>query len=144
MTNFQTIVSVSIMSVFLLSAVYMSFKLKKTLQQDRIVPIDNTNVARILQLTKQYIIRKMQEVILQLTVYVTFVIIYTTTVKLEQPSLTIIRFTGAMLITTFIGKIVVIYAASSKIEKIKNLSSTDDKIRALDKFINEKHIHKAN
>lgn len=142
MTQFQIIVSVSIISVFLISTSYVSFKLKKTLQQDDVVKINNANIAHLLLVTKRYIMRKMQEVILQLTVYITFVIVYTTVLKLEQPSLTIIRFTGAILITVFIGKIVAIYATSSKLEKIKNFSSPDAKITALNKIINRKHPQK--
>ena len=144
MTNFQIIVSISIISVYLISTIYMSLKLKKSLLQRKPLSIDNTNVVRILKITKQYIMRKMQEVILQLTAYVTFVIAYTSIFKLEQPSLTIIRFTGAILITTFIGKIVAIYSASSKIEKIKNLSSPDDKIAELNKILNKKDLQKVN
>lgn len=142
MTQFQIIVSVSIISVFLISTSYVSFKLKKTLQQDDVVKINNANIAHLLLVTKRYIMSKMQEVILQLTVYITFVIVYTTVLKLEQPSLTIIRFTGAILITVFIGKIVAIYATSSKLEKIKNFSSPDAKITALNKIINRKHPQK--
>lgn len=142
MTQFQIIVSVSIISVFLISTSYVSFKLKKTLQQDDVIKINNANIAHLLLVTKRYIMSKMQEVILQLTVYITFVIVYTTVLKLEQPSLTIIRFTGAILITVFIGKIVAIYATSSKLEKIKNFSSPDAKITALNKIINRKHPQK--
>ena len=140
MTQFQIIVSVSIISTFLISTTYVSFKLKKTLQQDDAIKINNANISHLLEVTKRYIMRKMQEAVLQLTVYITFVIVYTTVLKLEQPSLTIIRFTGAILITVFIGKIIAIYATSAKLEKIKNFSSPDEKVNALNKIINKKHL----
>lgn len=140
MTQFQIIVSVSIISTFLISTTYVSFKLKKTLQQDDAIKINNANISHLLEVTKRYIMRKMQEAVLQLTVYITFVIVYTTVLKLEQPSLTIIRFTGAILITVFIGKIIAIYATSAKLEKIKNFSSPDEKVTALNKIINKKHL----
>lgn len=140
MTQFQIIVSVSIISTFLISTTYVSFKLKKTLQQDDAIKINNANISHLLEVTKRYIMCKMQEAVLQLTVYITFVIVYTTVLKLEQPSLTIIRFTGAILITVFIGKIIAIYATSTKLEKIKNFSSPDEKVNALNKIINKKHL----